>query len=348
MRIERVRPGTRLPAGVVGSILTRDIVVDGVRWSKGRPLDADDLGRLERARAVSPSGELTVLVPQSGDLHEDEAAVRLAAVVGGAGLVAHGPVESRVDLRAESDGVLRVRTAALERLNRIDPIEAFTAYDGRIVSAGDLVASVKVAPHLVPEAVVAAAERVAARSGPIVAVEPFRAHRVGVLVQERVGRPARARFERTIRAKIEGLGSTVEAIVYCDRPEDVAPALRRLTRGREASDLILTAGAGSTDPLDPIFLALRELGGRMVRQGVPSHPGSMLWLARLGRVPVLGMPSCGAYSKATAVDLLLPRLLAGEPPTRATIARLGHGGILTRDQRYRFPAYARELEAPEG
>jgi hypothetical protein len=31
-----------------------------------------------------------------------------------------------------------------------------------------------------------------------------------------------------------------------------------------------------------------------------------------------------------------------------TVARLGHGGILTRDQRFRFPAYARDLDAPEG
>jgi hypothetical protein len=45
---------------------------------------------------------------------------------------------------------------------------------------------------------------------------------------------------------------------------------------------------------------------------------------------------------------LLPRLLSGEPPTAATVAKLGHGGILTRDQRFRFPRYARELDAPDG
>jgi hypothetical protein len=51
---------------------------------------------------------------------------------------------------------------------------------------------------------------------------------------------------------------------------------------------------------------------------------------------------------ATAADLLLPWLLAGAPPTRTTVARLGHGGLLLRDQRFRFPAYARGLAAPEG
>ena len=30
------------------------------------------------------------------------------------------------------------------------------------------------------------------------------------------------------------------------------------------------------------------------------------------------------------------------------VRKLGHGGILTRSQRFRFPAYARELDAPDG
>ena len=95
-------------------------------------------------------------------------------------------------------------------------------------------------------------------------------------------------------------------------------------------------------------MAIEALGGRVVRRGVPSHPGSMLWLARVGATSILGLPTCGAYSKATAADLLLPRLLAGEPASEATVAKLGHGGILTRSQRFRFPPYARDLDAPEG
>ncbi len=63
----------------------------------------------------------------------------------------------------------------------------------------------------------------------------------------------------------------------------------------------------------------------------------MLWLARLGRVDVLGLPTCGAYSKATAADLILPRLLTGERVSRGLVAGLGHGGILTRSMRFRFP-----------
>jgi molybdopterin biosynthesis enzyme len=170
-----------------------------------------------------------------------------------------------------------------------------------------------------------------------------------VIVKESVRATARERFESSVRAKIEGLGSTIVSIEYVkDDADAVEAAMAAVVRRPDPVELILTAGAASTDPLDPCFVAIAALGGRVVRRGVPAHPGSMLWLARIGRTAILGLPTCGAYSKATAADLLLPRLLSGEDASERTVAKLGHGGILTRSQRFRFPAYARDLEAPDG
>ncbi len=325
-------------------------------------LAAADLVELERAPveargpwAAEPSTardstEVTLLVPEPGDVHENEAAVRLAAASAGRGVNLRGPVESRVDFVAAHDGVLRVDIVALERIDRIDPIALFSAYDGQVVDAGAVVASVKVGPHLVSEAVIERAEAVArTRSRPLVDVRPFYRRRVAALVREALGPGARARFEASVRTRVERLGSNLAEISYVpDDVGEIGARLSQLAAGSPGADIILTAGAGSTDPADPVFVALEQLKGRVVSHGVPAHPGSMLWLARLHRTTIIGLPTCGAYSKATAVDLLLPWLLAGDPPTRATVARLGHGGLLTRDMRFRMPAYARELEAPEG
>ena len=346
MRVVRYQPGQPFEH-VVGTVLARDVRVEAERWEKGRRLSAEDLARLATVGpAELPGGLLTLLVMEPGDLHEDDAALRLAAAVAGEGLTVHGPNESRVDLRAAWPGVVHVRVTELERLNRIDPLEVFTVFDGLNVREGDLVASAKVAPHVVSESVVAAGERVAQR--PLVWVAPFRRMRVAAVVLESLHALARERFETSVRAKVETLGSTLIGIDYVDDEAQVAEAFRRLTAGRGRVDLLLTAGGGSTDPADPFFLAIAGLGGRVVRYGVPAHPGSMLWLGRVGRTAVLGLPTCGAFSKATAADLVLPRLLSGEKPSTRLVSGIGHGGILTRDHRFRFPAYARDLEAPTG
>ena len=343
MRLARIVAGRRSPDRLVGAILTADVVVGGQRWSKGRRLSAADL---DAYGAAVTAGSVTVLLLDEGELHEDDAALRLAAGVAGPGLETRGPVQSRVDLRAAHAGVLHIRVAALERLNRLDPLEVFTAFDGSIVEAGDLVASVKIAPHVVAESVVEAAlARLVSSRRPLIRVDPFRPMRVAVVVKESLRAGDRERFERSVRDKVEGLGSALTGIAYVADDDDAVAAA--MADASEA-DVILTAGGRSTDPLDPFYIAIERLGGEVVRHGVPAHPGSMLWLARIGRTAVLGLPTCGAYSKATAADLVLPRLLTGERPGAALVAGLGHGGLLTRDQRFRFPRYARELDAPDG
>ncbi len=352
MRVVRLVPGGPAPVDLAGdpapeAVLARDLTVGGHRWSKGRRLTPADLAALGMPDVVTqPAGAVSVLVLDRTVVHEDDAARRLAAAVADPGLVIGEPAESRVDLRAAQGGVLHVRSRVVERLNRIDPIEVFTAWDGTVVDAGALVASVKIAPHVVDAATLERAEALASRGSPVVRVAPFLPRRVAVVVKESLRAPARERFEASVRSKVDGLGSTLVSVEYvADDDGEVEAALRRAS---SAADLILTAGGGSTDPADAFFVALDRLGGRVVRHGVPAHPGSMLWLGRLGRSAVMGLPTCGAYSKATAADLLLPRLLSGEPASAATVAKLGHGGILSRDQRFRFPRYARELDAPDG
>ena len=351
-------PGEPLPeprGALGGAVLARDLAVGGERWSKGRRLTMVDLDLLAAGDVrglgpgAGPARPVALLVPGRGDVHEDDAAVRLAVAVAGPGLEVRGPHESRIDLLAVGPGALRVHAMRLEQLNRIDGLSVFTLFDGQLVAAGTLVASIKTGPHLVPAADVLRGEAVAAAGGPVVDVRPYAARRVAAIVKESLAPAGRARFETALAARVEGLGSSVIALSYvADDPAAVEPAFRRFLRGADRADVILTAGAASTDPMDAIFVAFAAVGGKVVSHGMPAHPGSMLWLGRAGRTSVLGLPTCGAYSRATAADLILPWLLAGEPPNRRTVARLGHGGILTREMRFRFPPYARSLDTPEG
>jgi molybdopterin biosynthesis enzyme len=87
----------------------------------------------------------------------------------------------------------------------------------------------------------------------------------------------------------------------------------------------------SVDPDDRTPLGIKNTGARIAAYGVPLLPGAMTLVAyyRQGetQVPVLGLPACVLYSKITALDFFLPRLMAGDPISREDLALLGEGGL---------------------
>ena len=114
-------------------------------------------------------------------------------------------------------------------------------------------------------------------------------------------------------------------------------------------DLILTAGAASTDPLDAVLRRDR----RARRADRPARrPGAPGLDAVAGAHRRDGDPRPADVRRLLEGDRRGPAparaCCPARAPTEKTVAKLGHGGILTRSQRFRFPAYARELDAPDG
>src|SRR5262249_56061173 len=148
----------------------------------------------------------------------------------------------------------------------------------------------------------------------------------------------RERFESALKTKIDWFGGRLLPVRFAGAsPRAVADEMNALRA--EGADVVIVAGASALDPLDPVFGGLTLLGARIERPRAPAHPGSLLFLARWNDVPVLGMPTCGMFSQATTFDLVLPRLLAGEAIGNDEIAALGHGGPLSSEMAYPFPAY---------
>jgi molybdopterin biosynthesis enzyme len=214
----------------------------------------------------------------------------------------------------------------------------YTVSDGQVVERDEVVARAKIIPFVVDGGTLQRGVDAASAAGGVISVRPFAPARLGVVVLESLGSSALERFRRALDEKASWFGSTLlEPCVVSRHARSVAAAFEGVLG--LGADVMLVAGTSAMDPLDPVFEAVRVLGGRLERVGVPAHPGSLLWLARLGNAPVIGMPSCGLFSRATVFDLVLPRLLAGLPVDSAWLATLGHGGLLTRDVAARFPPY---------
>lgn len=303
-------------------------------FAKGAVLGASELAAL----MALPWNELHLIEPEPHELREADAAHRLAAAVAGDGVDAGTFSAGRSPLTATCRGVLDVQVDRLRRMNSLDGICVYTLYTGQLVEPAEVVAQAKITPFVLDAERVDAAERIAREDGGVVRVRPFIPMVVGAVVKETLGRAAMARFRDALETKISWFGSRLIEPSFVPA-EDAVIAAELESLAARGAQLLLIAGAKAMDPLDPAFLALQRLGVPLDRYGVPAHPGSLFWTAHMGTVPIVGMPTCGLFSRATVFDLVLPRVLVGEPFTSDHLAGLGHGGLITRDMSYRFPEY---------
>src|SRR5262250_1917834 len=330
-------------ASLEGRVICHDVrdADRKVAVEKGQVLDATAAAQL----LTLPWEELHLLELEPGDIHEEPAGARLSQAAAGDGVVVKGYNGGQWSLAAAHRGLLQVRRDALAHVNTQEGMAIFTLYDLQPVEAGEVVARAKISPLAIAEALV----KRAGATGGLVMVKGFEAKKIGALTRSSLEAKQRTRFEAALAEKIDWLGSRLLPVRYCD--DDAATVSQAFTElPGEGADVLIGAGAASLDPLDSIFEGLRLAGGQMVRHGVPAHPGSLLWIARLHGRPVLGMPACGMFSQATAFDLVLPRLLTGEEIRTAELAALGHGGLLSRDSGWRFPPYRQSAargELPE-
>ncbi|WMW66206.1 molybdopterin-binding protein [Nitratidesulfovibrio liaohensis] len=274
----------------------------------------------------------------AGQLHEDDAAMRLARVVGGAGVAPEAKCEGRVNLVAEHDGLLHVDVPALGRLNGLGELAVSTLHGLCAVRAGQMVAGMRVIPLIVHEQLLHEAER-ALDGVPVVSVLPFRRARVGMVTtgSEVFHGRIKDKFGPVVRRKFADLGSeVVRQVLVADDRDATARAIRELVD--EGADMVVVTGGMSVDPDDQTPAGIRAAGARVVAYGAPVLPGSMFMLAYLGEVPVMGLPGCVMYHRASIFDLVAPRLLAGLAVTREDITALGHGGLCLGCQECRYPA----------
>ena len=329
MRAVRLDGGSLSAGDIKGRVLVHDL---GPDLRKGTILGED---HLDRARQF---GEIHVVELEAGDLHEDEAARRLAAALAAPGLKATPPVQSQARLLARRRGLVRVRSEVVDAINALGSVSVFTLMDGQAVGDGEEVAGCKVTPVAVPGRLIEEAERICLERGPVIEALPFRPLKTFVVATERLKPKARDLFRSAVTAKLGWYGADLLAVREVARTgEAVAAAYREAIAG--GADLVLFAGASAIDPLDPAYAELNHAGGELLQLGAPMHPGSMLWLGRLGKAAVVGVASCAGFGRNSSLDLLLPFVFAYGRADAGDLRRLGHGGLIEAAAGRRFPPY---------
>lgn len=324
----------------VGLVLGHDITrivpgsFKGVAFKKGHVIRPEDIPALLDLGKES----IFVLDIPPGTLHENDAAERLARALIGEHLALKGPAEGKINLQAEIKGLLKIKVPALNRVNLVPQIIVSTLHNHSVVQPGDPVAGTRIIPLTIAEKSIVRAETICARNRPIITLRPFLPKKVGVVVTGSEVYTGRVKngFDRWVGDKLIAYGCQIlEQKTVPDKVERISGAIREMvTRG---CDLIVTTGGMSIDPDDVTRKGIRRAGAKIIFYGTPVLPGAMFLYARLGEIPLLGLPACVFYHQVTLFDLMLPVILAGEKPTRQEIAALGHGGFCRNCPECRFP-----------
>ncbi|MDR0840857.1 MAG: molybdopterin-binding protein [Christensenellaceae bacterium] len=326
----------------VGHVLCHDltrIVKDeykGAQFHKGHVVREEDIPML----LAMGKEHLYVWELQPGMLHEDDAAERLCAITKNAHMARGEVREGKIELTAETAGLFVVDTARLCAINSIEDIIIATRHGYSPVQAGDKLAGMRVIPLVVEEAKLVKAEAIAGAAGaPLLSLLPYVRKTAGLITtgnEVQKGLIADT-FTPVVKQKLAAYGITV---VKQALPGDDNAAIRAAIEDMRAAgvDIILCTGGMSVDPDDNTPGAIKESGARIISYGAPVLPGAMFLVGYFENgLPILGLPGCVMYAAATIFDLMLPRVAAGLPITKADIAALGNGGLCLGCTPCRYP-----------
>lgn len=323
----------------VGTVLAHDLTqiipgeYKGAKFKKGHIITEEDIPLL----LSMGKKHLFVLEKNDSDVHENEAAYRIASRAAGEGIDLTEPSEGKIELKAAVDGLLKIDRDRLFELVSQDEIMFATIHENIVVRKGEKLAGTRIIPLFVAEEILQKAEAILA-AGPIVKIVPLKEMKVGVVTtgSEVYSGIIKDAFGPVLVKKFGALGSKVEKQLFADDDEDmIADCIKQLID--EGMDIVGITGGMSVDPDDRTPSGIRKAGGEVVSYGAPVLPGAMFMLSYIDDVPVVGLPGCVMYSRTSIFDLIVPRLLAGEKITKQDINRLAHGGLCLNCKTCTYP-----------
>ena len=324
----------------VGHVLCHDLTrivrgeFKGPQFRKGHVVTEEDIPML-----LSMGKEhLYVWEMEPGMLHENDGAEALCALCFGENMARSEVKEGKIEITATCDGLSRVDTARLTAVNMIEELMIATRHSNTPVKAGDKLCGTRVIPLVIREEKLQAA-REAAGDKPLLEVLPYRRKTVGVVTtgSEVFHGRIQDTFTPVIVDKLRAYGMEMTVHELSDDGMDnIVAAIEKVRKA--GVDLVLCTGGMSVDPDDNTPGAIKTSGAKIVTYGAPVLPGAMFLLGYYDDgTPVMGLPGCVMYAGATIFDLILPRVAADVPVTRAEIAAMGNGGLCLGCQECRYP-----------
>ncbi|MEO1093046.1 MAG: molybdopterin-binding/glycosyltransferase family 2 protein [Pseudomonadota bacterium] len=308
-----------------GALLVHSTKAGARTLRKGRRLDATDVDALRAAGVAS----VVACFFDAQDVPEDDAATRLATPLVGPGVAADRAFTGRVNLRAQTAGVVRLDRTAIDSVNRLDEaLTIATVDDYAPVVTGQLVVTVKIIPFAAPEDALALAEATLEAARPAFRVAPYRGISA-FLIQTTLPSLKPSVLDKSADITAERVRLVGGRLLGERRTVHDAAALAEAIADAPQVDVLLIAGASAiTDRRDVLPSGLEKAGGTVEHFGMPVDPGNLLLFGHRDGRPVIGLPGCARSPKLNGFDWVLQRLGVGIKVDAPQIMGMGVGGLL--------------------
>jgi len=324
----------------VGMILCHDITqivpgkFKGRAFKKGHIIQKEDIEKLLELGKE----QIYVWKPKIGEIHEDEAAIRIAGAVAGENIEYDEPQEGKSTLKSKEKGLLKVNSELLYKINSIKDISIASLPGNFRVERGQKLAGVRIIPLTIKEENLIQVEDLCRGKGKVFKIKKYKELKAALITtgNEIYKKRIQDKFGPVIRKKLEFFKAQYIGQTFC--PDDIEEIKETIFYyKKQGAGLIILTGGMSVDPDDLTPGAIRNSGAKVVTYGVPVQPGNMFMMAYLDKTVLLGVPGCAMYYRTTILDVVLPRIFTGGVLTKDDFIKMGEGGFCLNCKECRYP-----------
>jgi len=313
----------------IGMVLCQDITKIVPGEFKGRAFKKGHIIKEEDVEELLKMGKenIYVLELKEGEIHEEEAAIRISMAVSGDNISFEEPYEGKVTLKSKIRGLLKVDTQLLYKVNSVDMITIASLPNNFTVEPGQKIAGARVVPLIINEEAVKKVDEICDNKK-VFNVKTYKKLRVGIIATGNEVYKGRIedKFSPIILKKIQYFGAELVNITYS--PDDIMFLKKQINEMlSNNADLIILTGGMSVDADDLTPKAIKECSEQIITYGAPVQPGNMFMMAYNNNSAIIGVPGAALYYKNTILDIVLPRIFAGEILTKDDFIKMGAGGF---------------------
>ncbi len=301
-------------------------------YKRGHIITEADLDRLRDLG----KNHIFVFTGDHDQVHEDDAALEVAPFIAGENIKFDSkPSEGKISFYAACDGLFKVDSDRLFQINSLEIPSLPTLHSNFPVTMNKQVAAFRIIPLCCQPEVI---EKIRSNlKTPLINVKPFLFKKAGIIVTGNEvfeGRIKDAFIPKISQILNQYNVDVVQEEILPDQKNKISKVIEEYAR---TCEIIFVTGGTSVDPDDQTTAAMIDAGVKFDTKGNPIQPGNNFTVGYKGDVVVCAVPAAAIFYKATALDIFLPRLLAGEKIQKDDFYRAGHGGLCHFCKTCHFP-----------